>query len=118
MQPALREGTVSIFLTARPHRARPARACARTPVERGQPLHWIYRYEDSSPLDDAGYYCTVQHLGRTGRELQSNMIALESITPGLSLTGLDSTGIGSVIAVVPIADGAVQVLYKTHDGVC
>jgi hypothetical protein len=34
------------------------------------------------------------------------MIILESITPGLSLTGLDPTGIGSVIAVVPIADGA------------
>lgn len=44
------------------------------------------------------------------------MITLESITPGLSLTGLDPTGIGSVIAVVPIADGAVQVLYKTPDG--
>jgi len=44
------------------------------------------------------------------------MIALESITPGLSITGLDPTGIGSVIAVVPIADGAVQVLYKTPEG--
>ena len=44
------------------------------------------------------------------------MITLESITPGLALTGLDPTGIGSVIAVVPIADGAVQVLYKTPDG--
>lgn len=44
------------------------------------------------------------------------MITLESITPGLALTGLDTTGIGSVIAVVPIADGAVQVLYKTPDG--
>ncbi len=44
------------------------------------------------------------------------MITLESITTGLSLTGLDPTGIGSVIAVVPITDGAVQVLYKTPDG--
>ncbi len=44
------------------------------------------------------------------------MITLESITPGLSLTGLDPTGIGSVIAVVPIAADAVQVLYKTPDG--
>jgi superfamily II DNA or RNA helicase len=44
------------------------------------------------------------------------MIAIESITPGLALIGLDPTGIGSVIAVVPIADGAVQVLYKTPDG--
>ena len=44
------------------------------------------------------------------------MITLETITPGLSLTGLDPTGIGSVIAVVPIADGAVQVIYRTSDG--
>lgn len=44
------------------------------------------------------------------------MINLESISAGLALTGLDPTGIGSVIAVVPIADGAVQVLYKTPDG--
>ena len=44
------------------------------------------------------------------------MISLESIKPGLSLTGLDPTGIGSVVAVVPIAVGAVQVLYKTPDG--
>ncbi|MBT3304893.1 MAG: DEAD/DEAH box helicase, partial [Alphaproteobacteria bacterium] len=44
------------------------------------------------------------------------MITLESITPDLALTGLDPTGIGTVIAVVPIADGAVQVFYRTHDG--
>lgn len=44
------------------------------------------------------------------------MITLENITPGLALTGLDPTGIGGVIAVVPIADGAVQVLYKMPDG--
>ncbi|MBZ1351208.1 DUF3883 domain-containing protein [Alcaligenaceae bacterium LF4-65] len=41
---------------------------------------------------------------------------LDSITAGLALTGLDPIGIGSVIAVVPIADGAIQVLYKTPDG--
>jgi len=41
---------------------------------------------------------------------------IENITPGSFLTGLDPTGIGSVIAVVPIANGAVQVLYKTPDG--
>lgn len=44
------------------------------------------------------------------------MINIESITPGLSLTGLDPIGIGSVIAVVPIATGVIQVLYKTPDG--
>jgi superfamily II DNA or RNA helicase len=44
------------------------------------------------------------------------MIILEAIVPGLSLTGLDPIGIGSVIAVVPIADGAVQVIYRMPDG--
>ena len=44
------------------------------------------------------------------------MITLDTLTPGLALTGLDPTGIGSVIAVVPIADGAVQVIYRTSDG--
>lgn len=44
------------------------------------------------------------------------MITLESIAPGQSLIGLDPTGISSVVAVVPIADGVVQVLYKTTDG--
>jgi hypothetical protein len=44
------------------------------------------------------------------------MIVLESITPDLALTGLDPTGVGTVISVVPIADGAVQVIYRTLDG--
>ncbi|MCX7164775.1 MAG: helicase-related protein [Rhodocyclales bacterium] len=44
------------------------------------------------------------------------MLKLETITPNLALTGLDPTGIGTVIAVVPIADGALQVFYRTHDG--
>ena len=44
------------------------------------------------------------------------MLNLESITPNLALTGLDPTGIGTVVAVVPIADGAVQVIYRTSDG--
>jgi hypothetical protein len=44
------------------------------------------------------------------------MIDLESITPGLSLTGLEASVIGTVVAVVPIAVGAVQVIYKTPDG--
>ncbi|MEI6819339.1 MAG: helicase-related protein [Verrucomicrobiota bacterium] len=44
------------------------------------------------------------------------MIILEDITPGLALTGLEPTAIGSVVAVVPIGEGAVQVLYKTPDG--
>jgi superfamily II DNA or RNA helicase len=44
------------------------------------------------------------------------MITLESIATGLSLVGLDPSGIGTVVAVVPIAEGAVQVLYKTPEG--
>ncbi len=44
------------------------------------------------------------------------MIRLEDITKGLALTGLELTTIGSVVAVVPIADGTVQVIYKTPEG--
>jgi hypothetical protein len=44
------------------------------------------------------------------------MINLDDITAGLELTGLDPTGIGSVIAVVPIAEGVIQVLYRTAEG--
>ena len=44
------------------------------------------------------------------------MSTLGSITSGLSLTSLGPTGIGSEIAIVPIADGAVQVLCKAPDG--
>ena len=41
---------------------------------------------------------------------------IEDIKPGLPLTGLEPAVIGSVVAVVPIAEGTVQVLYKTPDG--
>ncbi len=41
---------------------------------------------------------------------------LEDITPSSSLTGLEPTAVATVVAVVPIADGAVQVIYKTPDG--
>src|SRR5262245_19808389 len=41
---------------------------------------------------------------------------LEELTPGNSLIGLEPAVIATVIAVVPIAEGAVQVIYKTHDG--
>ena len=41
---------------------------------------------------------------------------IEDITTGSSLTGLEPATIATVIAVVPIADGAVQVIYKTPDG--
>ncbi len=41
---------------------------------------------------------------------------IEDIKPGLPLAGLEPAVIGSVVAVVPIAEGTVQVLYKTPDG--
>ena len=41
---------------------------------------------------------------------------LEELTPGQSLIGVESSAIVSVAAVVPIADGSVQLIYKTADG--
>jgi SNF2 family DNA or RNA helicase len=42
---------------------------------------------------------------------------LEDIKPGHSLTGLEPTAVVSIIAVVSIGPDAVQVIYKTPDGV-
>lgn len=44
------------------------------------------------------------------------MITFDTLVPGLALNGLDPTGIGMVIAVVPIAEDAIQVIYRTADG--
>jgi SNF2 family DNA or RNA helicase len=44
------------------------------------------------------------------------MIRLEDITSGLALTGLEPAVIGTVMAAVPLAEGTVQVIYKTPDG--
>ena len=41
---------------------------------------------------------------------------LESLKPGISLIGIEATLVATVIAVVPIGDGAVQVIYKTPEG--
>ncbi len=41
---------------------------------------------------------------------------LEEIAIGNNLTGVEPTLVVSVVAVVPIAEGAVQVIYKTPDG--
>jgi len=41
---------------------------------------------------------------------------LEDIKPGTSLNGLEAAAVATVVAVVPIADGALQVIYKTPDG--
>src|SRR5262245_27077084 len=44
------------------------------------------------------------------------MLKLEDLTPGLPLAGLDSSLVTTLVAVVPIAEGSVQVIYKTPDG--
>jgi superfamily II DNA or RNA helicase len=41
---------------------------------------------------------------------------LESIISGLSLTGVEPAFVVSVVAAVPIAEGALQLVYKTPDG--
>ncbi len=41
---------------------------------------------------------------------------IEEITSGSSLTGLEPSAVATVIAFVPIADGAVRVIYQTPDG--
>ena len=41
---------------------------------------------------------------------------LEDIAAGNSLVGLEPLAVATVVAVVPIAEGAVQVIYKTPDG--
>jgi SNF2 family DNA or RNA helicase len=41
---------------------------------------------------------------------------IEDIIQGSSLTGLEPSAVATVIAVVPIADGAVRVIYQTPDG--
>src|ERR1039458_1176323 len=44
------------------------------------------------------------------------MMKLETLKAGISLVGIEPTLIATVVAVVPIGDGAVQVLYKTPEG--
>ena len=44
------------------------------------------------------------------------MLKLESIAPGTSLVGVEAAGVVTVVAAVPIANGAVQLVYKTADG--
>jgi hypothetical protein len=44
------------------------------------------------------------------------MVRIEELPPGLSLVGLESSGIATIAAVVPISDDSVQFIYKTGDG--
>ena len=41
---------------------------------------------------------------------------LEDLAPGNSIVGLEPSVIATIAAVLPIADSAVQVIYKTPDG--
>lgn len=41
---------------------------------------------------------------------------LEDLTPGNALIGLEASAVATIVAVVPIAEGAVQVIYKTPEG--
>ncbi|MBX3448925.1 MAG: DUF3883 domain-containing protein [Planctomycetaceae bacterium] len=44
------------------------------------------------------------------------MLQLEDLKLGLSVVGLEPTVVATLVAVVPIAEGTVQVIYKTPDG--
>jgi superfamily II DNA or RNA helicase len=44
------------------------------------------------------------------------MLKLEALKAGISLVGIEPSLIATVVAVVPIGDGAVQLLYKTPEG--
>lgn len=41
---------------------------------------------------------------------------LEEILPGQSLTGIEATQVVSVVATVPLGDGAIQLIYRTPEG--
>ena len=41
---------------------------------------------------------------------------IDEITSGSSLTGIEPSAVATVIAVIPIADGAVRVIYQMPDG--
>jgi hypothetical protein len=44
------------------------------------------------------------------------MMKLEDLQPGISLVGLEPAVVTAVVAIVPIADGTAQVIYKTPEG--
>jgi superfamily II DNA or RNA helicase len=47
---------------------------------------------------------------------QLTVFSLEKIQAGMALAGIEPAVVCSVVAVVPIAEGAIQVIYKTPDG--
>ena len=44
------------------------------------------------------------------------MLKLNDLKPGISLVGIESALIVTLVAVIPIGDGAVQIIYKTPEG--
>jgi superfamily II DNA or RNA helicase len=44
------------------------------------------------------------------------MMKLENLKAGISLVGIEPSLIATIVAVVPIGEGAVQILYKTPEG--
>jgi hypothetical protein len=49
-------------------------------------------------------------------EGKTNSMRLEDLTAGISLNGLEPSAVATIVAVVSIAEGAVQLIYKTPDG--
>ena len=45
------------------------------------------------------------------------MLRLEDLQPGMPVTGLEPACIATLAAVTPIGDGAVQIFYRTPDGI-
>ena len=52
----------------------------------------------------------------TPNHLTKSPMRLEDLTTGISLNGLEPSAVATIVAVVPIAEGAVQLIYKTPDG--
>lgn len=59
-------------------------------------------------------YCSGQ--GETQEKVGSASMKLEDIKTGSSLEGVEPTQIVSAVAVVPLAEGSIQLVYRTPDG--
>src|SRR5215469_3881737 len=49
-------------------------------------------------------------------DFRATMLKIENLKSGLALTGIDPSVIVTVVAVVPITEGTVQLVYRTPDG--
>lgn len=50
------------------------------------------------------------------RHLNRGQMKLKELAAGQSLSGIDPTDVVSVVALVPLAEGAVQLIYRGPDG--